>query len=1424
MIRLYAENETDFENNGLAVLDADIKENTVEEKMNGIYEFDFAYLSSGKYANLLDGDMIVKAPTPDGDQLFRIIKVKKNIGYLEVNCYHIFYDLAGNFIEDINIVGQNGQDALDHMDTGMQYPTRFKFMSNISQARNARMVRLNAVQALLDASQDNSFLSRWGGEIKRDNFTVSVNDVRGNDKGFKVQHGKNLTGYEAEIDYSTVVTKIMPYGYDGLMLPEKYVDSPLKDKYAFTRIKKIEYKDIKAIDPDATTTDEDAVPLEQAYAQLRTAASREFSVNKIDIPTSNFKITFKNLADTKEYADFKALEKALPWDYVTVVTPDFNITSRMISYQYDALIKQYKKIELGNYVPAFTDTTTNLVNNVNDGLANLTDDINHVAKSADGKNSNYYGPNEPLRPVNGDLWYKKNGDKTELWQYDGKSVPPGWKLLVDDSTGEEVKQRVKEVGEQTQQAIDDANDAVANANNAVEQAGFAHDTAETAKTDAVNALEQATAAYEHADGINKSLTAEIDTVNNSLDLKANKTDVKRIDGTVNELQADVKLQADEISSKVSQNDVKGMLNGYATQNWTQSQIKQSADSINLSVNNVENKIDNLQVGGRNYLLGSDQSLEKAPNSSLIFTSAAGFLDVVKGKQIVISFDIDVKNAVVKSDYKNRAGVSLTFIKNDDTRFYAEAWYTPNIYGDSFKGRVYGVVTVPDDVVGGATTAGLFNQINADQIRLSRPKISVGNTKDDWTSAPEDYASVKKLSELQVTVDGIQGTVQNKADKSQITQLADQITSVVGTVDGLNNANRNYLINSDFSDGTSHWGLPTIEGLNVGRGSYYKIGHQMGIHMNGTSTERFKGISQNVVIPGKKGNTVSVSFLAARDGAQPGILHVGIHWRDKKDTILDQTWQDIATNNFIDGLASVKSMTFKAPVDFDKVFIMFYVTPNKQINIWLTKFKLEIGSQTSWTPAIEDGVTESQITQLQNDINLRVTKNGVINQINISPESILIDGKKVHITGQTSIDNAVIKDAMIASIKADKITTGTLNASKVNLINLNASNITTGVIRGANLSINLNNGEILFQKGAIKSTNGKLNININQGIMAVTNENGDGVRFYNGSLYLSDNYWNWNSNVNPSYGSISYHANFGAEFYGMIISGKKSAILKTDDYNGTLADPIGREATGAGFITQEGHAKIDSEGITYITGGKLYNDNFAFKTRASIGVGGLNGSGKDVQNTTPTDSTGNYLMQEQDSDIKGSDIFIKGNKITLQGGHDSSFGGNATLSDLNIFDDGKAAISSAAIYNRTYSSGSHVVLTKYGTIGRLTSARKYKIADQVADQVVKKAKRILAIKPAEWYDKAEIEAIANAKTKGTDAPPEAMIEKHYGFIADDFDEAGLNEVVLYKNGKVDSLEYERISMYHNVILSDHENRISALENEMKRIRFLERSKH
>lgn len=122
-------------------------------------------------------------------------------------------------------------------------------------------------------------------------------------------------------------------------------------------------------------------------------------------------------------------------------------------------------------------------------------------------------------------------------------------------------------------------------------------------------------------------------------------------------------------------------------------------------------------------------------------------------------------------------------------------------------------------------------------------------------------------------------------------------------------------------------------------------------------------------------------------------------------------------------------------------------------------------QTSINAKVDQTSYNSEITQLSNDINLRVQENDVINQINISTESILIAGNKVHITGQTTIDNAVITDAMIQSVSATKISAASLSAISANLGNVTAGTLNSVAINGVTI-----NGGVITLTGAVASNN------------------------------------------------------------------------------------------------------------------------------------------------------------------------------------------------------------------------------------------------------------------------------------------------------------------------------------------------------------------
>ncbi|PER45260.1 phage tail spike protein [Bacillus thuringiensis] len=381
MITLYKPNETDFTHNGIGALDKNIYNATVEEELNGLFLFSFSYPLFAPRGLEIEGMSIIKVPTPDGEQLFRVAAPKVSMGEITAQCYHIFYDLTENLIEDIFAETTNGNGAMNRMSAGCQYKHPFQFYSDVPKIASARIVRKNPVEALLDSSQDNSFVNRWGGELKRDNFDVKMLLNRGMDRGVVIRHKKDLLGYEGNVDWKSPITRIMPQGFDGLFLPEKYVDSPLINKYPHPKIKVVEFKHIKAAIGE-NADDEDAVPLEEAYRLLRQAAKDMFAIQKVDQPKANYNVKFQELSQTEEYKDYKHLQSVYMADTVTVEHQEdgIDIKAKVIAYKYDPIKKEYLDITIGNFKESFTDVSGR-VDLVQEELSNMPGSILDAAKA-----------------------------------------------------------------------------------------------------------------------------------------------------------------------------------------------------------------------------------------------------------------------------------------------------------------------------------------------------------------------------------------------------------------------------------------------------------------------------------------------------------------------------------------------------------------------------------------------------------------------------------------------------------------------------------------------------------------------------------------------------------------------------------------------------------------------------------------------------------------------------------------------------------------------------------------------------------------------------------------------------------------------------------------------------------------------------------
>ncbi|KEI16923.1 endopeptidase [Clostridium novyi B str. ATCC 27606] len=385
MITIYNAKETDFKHNGLAVLDKCIR-CEVSEELNGLYELELEYPIFDKKSNYLIKDKILKVSTPNCYQLFRIYRPVKNKGVICVYARHIFYDLIDNFIESYRTGGVTGDTALKGILNNTQYPTNFSGSSNINEKADAFYVRKNPVEVILGDNQ-NSFISRWGGELLRDNFSISILNSIGADKGVTISYGKNLLGLEEDLDSSEVVTRIMPTGLTEndsvIMLEEKYIDSPNLDKYPFPKIRHMHFGDIK-VDPEKNIT------LADVKRMLREKVQELYKVEHIDLPKTNYKVDFVELSKTEEYKIYNCLEKVNLGDIVTVQHKKMGIDIRqkVIKYKWDSILNKYLEIELGSFKENLStdfNNISNLIEEVKESLENSNKQFRSAIEKQDDR-------------------------------------------------------------------------------------------------------------------------------------------------------------------------------------------------------------------------------------------------------------------------------------------------------------------------------------------------------------------------------------------------------------------------------------------------------------------------------------------------------------------------------------------------------------------------------------------------------------------------------------------------------------------------------------------------------------------------------------------------------------------------------------------------------------------------------------------------------------------------------------------------------------------------------------------------------------------------------------------------------------------------------------------------------------------------------
>lgn len=473
---LYEQNEQVFESNGIAVLHDTIS-SEVTEVRNAEFELELKYPIGGEWAKelTLNRYILVKPNDYDDPHAFRIYEAEKEVDSNQIVVKGVTKtdELSGNVVKPLSIKSATPSQAWEQVKRAAVDPVSYNFISDIQTSKDTTMDIRNVLNAI--AGEEGSFIDTWGGEIKRTNNTIFLYSKRGKDHVTTIRPRKNLKNVKVKSSMAGKFTRILPYVTftpDGENAKEEVIygdiiKSPHYDDYFVKRIVPL---DLSSEFNDQSTAKEGEESKKKAPtpAQITAKAQSYFtSKNKdADKPDLQVEVEMLPLQDSTEWDRriIQALEKIQLCDTIDVYVPkiDCDVTVKVRKIVYDSLRERIIKIEASSsgsgrasladqQKAQWQDLTNKIVNNAlygeKDGL------INTILTSANNKNKNFYGPDEPPREKvsKGDLWFKQVGGEgeVEMWRFDGEN----WVLVIDANFEQKVTDKVNDAINSAKQDI-----------------------------------------------------------------------------------------------------------------------------------------------------------------------------------------------------------------------------------------------------------------------------------------------------------------------------------------------------------------------------------------------------------------------------------------------------------------------------------------------------------------------------------------------------------------------------------------------------------------------------------------------------------------------------------------------------------------------------------------------------------------------------------------------------------------------------------------------------------------------------------------------------------------------------------------------------------------------------------------------------------
>ena len=371
MIKIFNSNDRNFSSAGNIIIEPIKCLETKRKSLNGWYIEVEIPISYKKYIEK-DKLCVIQTKSKLNPQAFRIADdiqyTNKKIKFI---ANHVMFDAKDYILVDVRPTNQNGINGLNYINQRTDNVSPFSMFSNVENIDTAYFIRKNLLEAW------EIFEERWGGVFGADNWDISFLQSVGNDNGESIIYGKNMQGMDIFEDWSNVITKIFPVGYDGIMLPEKFLESDIQYEKPYSRV--IDFE---------TDIEYEEQTQEKLVTELREKAQKYLDENKY--PKISYTIA-SNINDRMEIGDI-----------INVLHPLVNIKTEVLEYQYDSISKKVKSLTFGNYsrdVKAKFNNIKETINQINQVISKQETVINKQTNIINTFNKNglvYIDENEIL--------------------------------------------------------------------------------------------------------------------------------------------------------------------------------------------------------------------------------------------------------------------------------------------------------------------------------------------------------------------------------------------------------------------------------------------------------------------------------------------------------------------------------------------------------------------------------------------------------------------------------------------------------------------------------------------------------------------------------------------------------------------------------------------------------------------------------------------------------------------------------------------------------------------------------------------------------------------------------------------------------------------------------------------------------------------